>query len=79
MRKYIVLTLAALAATSLSTLALAGDGNQQKREVASAPIQMNDAEMGKVTAGYLVYNEAAHRYINSHAWRACGRGPIVCQ
>jgi hypothetical protein len=72
---YVLAILAAAAST-----ATAKDLKQDKKRTAPAAVavtQMTDAEMDKVTAGS-IYNQASGRYMNSHAWHACGHGPIVC-
>jgi hypothetical protein len=51
MRKYLVLTMAVLAAAALPTLALASDASQQNTRSASGAVQLGDAELDKVTAG----------------------------
>jgi hypothetical protein len=68
----------AILAAAVSTAAVAKDLKQKKATVPTvAAAQMSDAEMDKVTAG-AIYNQASGRYMNSHAWHACGHGPIVC-
>ena len=69
----------AILAVAVST-ATAKDLKQDKKATATnvAATKMTDAEMDKVTAGFLIYNNASGRYMNPHAWHACGHGPITC-
>jgi hypothetical protein len=72
------LTIASALAVAFASYAGAAEVQKNKPSLTIVKVQkMSDAEMDKVTAGS-IYNTASGRYMNSHAWHACGHGPIVC-